>query len=440
MLSVISIIGRPNVGKSTLFNRLTRSRDALVDDTPGVTRDRLYGLARIGERDALVVDTGGIGETDDWVSPLVMEQVESVLEESSHVIMMVDGKDGLTITDQQIAELLGRAKRAVTVAVNKTEGIDEAIACAEFHSLRFTDVAAISAKRGSGVSALLESISRTLGESEDPLWQDPGPKVAVVGRPNVGKSTLINAIAREGRLIVSDTPGTTRDSVVVPLARGKERFRFIDTAGVRRRSKIGESLEALSVVKSLRAIEMAHVAVLVLDASQGVADQDATLAGLVLKAGRPLLIVVSKSDLLKTGRQRRVMDLALRRKLPFASFEEAVVVSGLNETGMPKLVRSIVKAYRSTTIEMPTSELNRILQEAVSAHPPPRAGRRPVKLKYAHQGGRNPPVVVVHGNNVGAVPKHYRRFLEHCFETAYDLFCVKVRVEFRAGKNPYDRR
>ena len=285
MLPVISIVGRPNVGKSTLFNHLTRTRDALVDDIPGVTRDRLYGVARLAERSVLIVDTGGIGEDDDTLSQLVTEQVESVLEESDSIVLLVDATQGLTVADELIAQRLNRVNLPVSIAVNKSEGLAPELACAEFQSLGYSEPVPISARRGSGVAKLFEPIVKSLPEKEDPLWLDPGPKIAVIGRPNVGKSTLINAICDDNRLIVSDVPGTTRDSVVVPLERGGERYRFIDTAGVRRRSRIGESLEKLSVVKTLQAIEAAHVVILMLDGSETIADQDATLAGLIQKAG-----------------------------------------------------------------------------------------------------------------------------------------------------------
>ncbi len=439
MLPVVSIIGRPNVGKSTLFNRLTDSRDALVDDTPGVTRDRLYGIARIDGREILIVDTGGIGEDRDWISGLVRRQVETVLDETDHVVLIVDAIEGLTVADQDIADLLGKANLPVTVAINKTEGLDLAIASADFQSLRFGEAVAISARRGNGVHAMFKSIAETLPDDTDPLWQDPGPKVAVLGRPNVGKSTLINAIAEDERLIVSDTPGTTRDSVMVPLAHSGKRFRFIDTAGVRRRSKVEESLEVLSVIKSMRSIDAAHVAILVLDASEGATDQDATLAGLIQRAGRPLLVVVNKRDLVKGQYQRDTLDRSLGKRLSFVR-DGWIYASGLKRTGLTRLVKAVVSAYESAIVEMTTGKLNEVLRRAISEHPPPRSRNRPVKLKYAHQGGRSPPVVVIHGNNVGSVPKHYKRYLEGFIESHYGLSYVSVRVVFRSSSNPYEKK
>ena len=438
MLPVISIVGRPNVGKSTLFNRLTRSRDALVDDIPGVTRDRLYGVAQLEDQSFLIVDTGGIGEDDDTISQLVADQVESVIEESDSIILLVDATDGLTIADEQIAQRLNRVNCSVFLAVNKSEGLAPEIVCADFQSLGLSEPIAISARRGSGVVQLFKPIIANLPKSDDPLWQDPGPKIAVIGRPNVGKSTLINSLTGDERLIVNDVPGTTRDSVVVPLERGDERFRFIDTAGVRRRSKVDQSLEKLSVVKTLQAIEAAHVVVLLLDGSDTISDQDATLAGLIRRAGRPVVIAVNKSDRIKV-RERVDVNQTLRRKLAFAPHHESLYISGLKRQGLSRLLKAVGKAYRSAMIEMPTPVLNRFLQEAVTRNPPPMSGRRPVKLKYAHQGGRNPPVVIVHGNNVGSVADHYRRYLENFLRKRFNLFGADVRVAFRSGKNPYKK-
>ena len=439
MLPVISIVGRPNVGKSTLFNRLTRSRDALVNDIPGVTRDSLYGVAQFGDRSFLVVDTGGIGEDDDTLSKLITSQVESVLEDSDAIVFLVDATQGLTIADRQIAQRLGKIDLPLSIAVNKSEGLVPELACLEFQSLGFSDPIPISARRGSGVSQVFDPLVKSLPQIDDPLWLDPGPKIAVIGRPNVGKSTLINSIFKENRLIVSDVPGTTRDSVVVPLEYKGERFRFIDTAGVRRRSRVGVSLEKLSVVKTLQAIEAAHVAVLVLDGTESIADQDATLAGLIRRAGRPVVIAINKSDKIKyrdRGEKRGVLE----RKLAFAPHHEALFVSGLKRQGISKLLEAIGKAYCSAMIEMPTSILNKYLQDAITQTPPPMSKRRQVKLKYAHQGGRNPPVVVVHGNNVNAVADHYRRFLENYFRERFKLFGADVRVVFRSGRNPFDKK
>lgn len=439
MLPVISIVGRPNVGKSTLFNRLTRSQDALVDDVPGVTRDRMYGLASSNDRNFLVVDTGGLGEDNDLFSGLVSEQVEAVLDESDAIIFLVDATEGLTVADEQIAQQLGKVGSPISIVVNKSEGLSPEFAALEFQLLGFSEPVTISARRGNGVARMIEPIVQSLPEVEDPLWLDPGPKVAVVGKPNVGKSTMINALCQDSRLIVSDTPGTTRDTVTVPLQVGEARFRFLDTAGVRRRSRVNQSLEKLSVVKALQAIEAAHVVILVIDGTEPVSDQDATLAGLVRRAGRPVVIVVNKSDKIRNS-ERADVTRSLQRKLAFAPHHEALFVSGLRRQGLKQLLKAVGKAYRSAMIEMPTAVLNRLLQSAITQTPPPMSKRRPVKLKYAHQGGRNPPVVVVHGNNVDSVADHYRRYLEKYFREKFNLFGSDVRVVFRSGTNPFDNK
>lgn len=439
MLPVVSIVGRSNVGKSTLFNRLTRSRNALVDDVPGVTRDRMYGLATSGDRNFLIVDTGGLVDDDETFSELISDQVEAVLEESDAIIFLLDATEGLTVADEQIANRLGKTNSPISIAVNKSEGLAPELVTADFQALGFSDPLPISAKRGSGVARMIEPIVQTLPKIEDPLWLDPGPKVAVIGKPNVGKSTLINALCQNDRLIVSDTPGTTRDTVTVPLQIGEDRFRFLDTAGVRRRSRVNETLEKLSVVKTLQAIEAAHAVILVVDGTEPVSDQDATLAGLVRRAGRPVVIVVNKSDRIRAVQRSEVLK-TLQRKLAFAAHHEAFFVSGLKRQGLRKLLQAVGKAYRSAMIEMPTAVLNRMLQDAVTQTPPPMSGRRPVKLKYAHQGGRNPPVVVIHGNNVETVADHYRRYLEKYFRERFKLFGSDVRVVFRSGKNPFDSK
>lgn len=438
MLPVVSIVGRPNVGKSTLFNRLTRSQDALVDDVPGVTRDRMYGLASSSDRNFLVVDTGGLGEETDNLSGLVSEQVEAVLDESDAIIFLVDATEGLTVADSKIAQQLGKVGPRISIVVNKCEGLQPEFAALEFQELGFSEPVTISARRGNGVARMIEPIVQSLPEAEDPLWQDPGPKVAVVGKPNVGKSTLINTLSQDSRLIVSSTPGTTRDTVTVPLQVGEARFRFLDTAGVRRRSRVSQSLEKLSVVKTLQAIEAAHVVILMIDGTEPVSDQDATLAGLVRRAGRPVVIVVNKSDRIRNA-QRGDVTRSLQRKLAFAPHHEALFVSGLKRQGLKQLLQAVGKAYRSAMIEMPTAVLNRMLRSAIVQTPPPMSKRRPVKLKYAHQGGRNPPVVVIHGNNVDSVADHYRRYLEKYFRERFSLFGTDVRVVFRTGSNPFDR-
>ncbi len=437
MLPVVSIVGRPNVGKSTLFNRLTRSQDALIHDVPGVTRDSLYGVADIDDRRFLVVDTGGVGEDDDYLSQLVSEQVEVVVEGSDAIILLADATQGLMPADHQIAQQLKKTQLPIFIAVNKSEGIPTQMAAVDFHTLGYSDPIPISARRGNGVEKLIKDIIQSFPHQEDDLWLDPGPKVAIVGRPNVGKSTLINSLCDDERLIVSEIPGTTRDSVSVPLEFKNERYRFIDTAGVRRRSRVDDSLEKLSVVKTLQSIEAARVVVLLMDGSEPIAGQDATIAGLIRRASRPIVIGVNKADQISTDDFKKINQM-LERKLAFAPHHEAVLLSGLKKTGIGKLMNAVNKANRSAMIEMPTPELTKSLHSAVAWQPPPLSKGRPIKLKYAHQGGRNPPVVVIHGTNVGTVPANYKRFLENFFRKKFDLFGTEVRVVFRAGKNPFN--
>ena len=439
MLPVVSIVGRPNVGKSTLFNRLTRSQDALIHDVPGVTRDSLYGVADIDDRRFLVVDTGGVGEDDDYMSQLVSERVEVVIEDSDAIILLADATQGLTPADRQIAQQLKKTQLPIFIAVNKSEGIPTQMAVVDFHTLGYSDPIPISARRGIGVEKLIKDIIQSFPQQEDDLWLDPGPKVAIVGRPNVGKSTLINSLCDDERLIVSDIPGTTRDSVSVPLEYKNERYRFIDTAGVRRRSRVDESLEKLSVIKTLQSIEAARVVVLLIDGSEPIAGQDATVAGLIRRAGRPIVIGVNKADQISKDAFRKVNQV-LERKLAFAPHHESVLLSGLKKTGIGKLMNAVNKANRSAMVEMPTPELTNTLHSAVAWQPPPLSKGRPIKLKYAHQGGKNPPVVVIHGTNVGSVPANYKRFLENYFREQFDLFGTEVRVVFRSGKNPFDSK
>ncbi len=438
MKPVITLLGRPNVGKSTLFNRITRTRDALVDDEPGVTRDRLYGVGRLGGRGFLVVDTGGLDDDRAGMNRLVRHQVEQVVRESSAVILVTDGRDGLSGADGEIAAWLRRVERPVFVAVNKSEGLDTDVVAAEFHVLALGAPHAISAKRGDGVARLVEEVldavaATAQAEEED---EDQAPRIAVLGRPNVGKSTLVNALLGEDRVIVSDEPGTTRDSVRVPFEHGGRHYVLVDTAGIRRRARIRESLEQLSVVKSIQAMDDAHVVVLVLDAVEGVQTQDATIAGWALESGRSMVVALNKWD-----RIGAVAGAALRRevthKLTFLTHHDFVNVSALRREGLRSLLRAVDRAFDSAMISLDTSSLNRHLRDATRALSPPLRGGRAPKLKYAHQGGRNPPLVIVHGTQVHRIPESYRRYLQNYLRKAYSLSGTNVRVRFRRGENPF---
>jgi GTP-binding protein len=439
---IIAIVGRPNVGKSTLFNRLTRSRDALVADLPGLTRDRHYGDGRVGDRAYFVIDTGGLEPVArDGILGETAKQTLAAIAEADAVVFLVDGRDGLAPQDRRIGEELRKLRARVWLAVNKAEGMDPALVTAEFHELALGEPRAISAAHGDGVRALVEEVLAEFppGAPEDEPAEGDAPRVAVVGRPNVGKSTLVNRLLGEDRMIVYDQPGTTRDAIEVPFTRNGRRYVLVDTAGVRRRGRVFESIEKFSVVKTLLAIDRANVVVLVVDASEGVADQDAHLAGYVVERGRALVVAANKWDGLDDyarGHAKRTLE----RKLGFLAFARMHFVSALRGDGVGQILSSVDEAYRAAMAKLPTPRLTRTLLEAVGRQAPPRAGMVRPKLRYAHQGGRNPPVIVVHGNSLGAVPASYRRYLEGVFREAFGLAGTPLRIEFRTGRNPYASR
>ena len=441
MLPVIVLVGRPNVGKSTLFNRLTRTRDALVADLPGLTRDRQYGVGRVGPRPYVVVDTGGIAGATDGVEALTERQVQHAIAEADAVLFIVDARDGRTAADESIAAELRRTGRAVRLVVNKSEHLERTTANAEFYALGLGEPAPISASHGRGVKPLMDEVLGAFAPAEAaaPESGDPGVLVAVVGRPNVGKSTLVNRLIGEERVVVFDQPGTTRDSIHVPFERDGARYTLIDTAGVRRRSRIDEAVEKFSVIKTLQAIEEANVVLFVLDAQAGVTDQDASLAGHIVDSGRSLVIVVNKWDGLEPDQRERVK-AEFDRRLAFLGFAERRFVSALHGSGVGNLLAAVDTAYESAVRDLKTPLLTRILEEAVQAHQPPLVHGRRIKLRYAHQGGRNPPLIVVHGNQTEHVPAGYRRYLEQRFATALRLRGTPVRVELRSGSNPFEGR
>ena len=439
MLPVIALLGRPNVGKSTLFNRLTRSRDALVADTPGLTRDRQYGLVRLGERPCVVIDTGGIGAGDGPTEELMTRQSLTALEEADVAVLVVDGRDGLTPLDEQLAEQLRRQDKPVLVVVNKSEGRESGMAVADFHTLGLGEPLAVSAEHGRGLPRLVEQALEPLSlptEDAPAAPQDEGLRVAVIGRPNVGKSTLVNRLLGEERMVAASEPGTTRDSVRVPFQRDGRDYVLVDTAGVRRRSRVREHIEKISVVKTLQAIEDAQVVIALVDASEGVTDQDASLMGLALEAGRATVVAVNKWDGLPPERRERTR-AELDLKIPFMQFAPLHFISSLHGTGVGDLLDSANAAWAAASRDLPTADLTRVLEGALEKHAPPVTRGRRIKLRYAHQGGRNPPTIVVHGNQTARVPAAYRRYLENVFREAFDLTGAPVRVLFRSGENPY---
>ncbi len=438
MIPVVAIVGRPNVGKSTLFNRLTRSREALVDDQPGVTRDRLYGEVVHRGRRFLLVDTGGLSDDGDILSTAVREQVAQALSEADAVVFLLDAREGLSGPEREIAHDLRKDDTPVVTAVNKAEGLDRDITASEFYELSLGTPNVISAKTGQGVSDFLNEIMDTLPEGADDESPSGGNRVAVVGRPNVGKSTLVNCLAGEPRMIVADLPGTTRDSVAVPIERDGETLLLLDTAGVRRKSRVRAALEKFSVVKTLQALASAQAAVLVLDAREGVSDQDATIAGLIVETGRSIVVAVNKWDGLER-RDRNAIRRELSRKLDFLPEYECVFISALHGSGIAELTKALREAQLSAMMEMGTGALNRALGDAIEHHKPPMVNNRTIKPKYAHQGGRNPPTVVLHGNALDKLPSSYLRYLGRSLARTFKLTGTWIRFELRNAENPYDK-
>ncbi len=442
MLPVIALVGRPNVGKSTLFNFLTRSRDALVADVPGLTRDRQFGFGRVGPRPYVLVDTGGLSGNADGIDGAVARQTLRAIEEADGVVFLVDARAGLNPADEAIAERIRRTGIPTWVAVNKAEGMDGDLAATDFHRLGLGDPHAISSAHGDHVADLIELVLEGVGgpdEDRPADVPDDGIRIAIIGRPNVGKSTLVNRLIGDDRMLTFDEPGTTRDSIEVPFDHDGTRYTLIDTAGVRRRARIEEKIEKFSVIKALQAIDRAHVAVLVVDARTGVVEQDASLVGLALERGRAVVIAVNKWDGLTTERRDEVRN-EISLKLPFLEFARFHYVSALHGSGLTELLHSIEEAWRACTRDLATPELTRSLERAVEQHQPPLVNGRRIKLRYAHQGGRNPPVIVIHGNQTQSVPDSYRRFLVNRFRDDFDLYGAPVRIEFRSGRNPFAGR
>jgi GTP-binding protein len=438
MLPVIALVGRPNVGKSTLFNRLTRSRDALVADQPGLTRDRQYGVGQLGPRPYVVVDTGGIGDDRVGVDLLMQQQVQRAIGEADLVFFMLDARDGLTAADEAIAANLRKTGKQTVAVVNKTDGLDYDSLAGDFFSLGLGAPRPIAAAHGRGVHALIDGALAELPDDTDDHAPNPddGVQIAVIGRPNVGKSTLVNRLLGEERVVAFDQPGTTRDSIRIPFELEGRRYTLIDTAGVRRRGRISEAVEKFSVIKALQAMQAANVVLLVLDAHQGISDQDAGLAGHVVESGRALVVVINKWDGLTTGDRDRIKS-ELDRRLTFLDFAETRFISALHGTGVGHLMRAVDAANRAATVDLKTPDLTRILEDAVNEHQPPLVRGRRIKLRYAHQGGKNPPLIIVHGNQTADVPAGYRRYLMNRYREVLKLRGTPLRIEFRTGANPY---
>lgn len=463
MVPVVALVGRPNVGKSTLFNRLTRTRDALVADFPGLTRDRKYGRAEIEGREFICIDTGGIDGTEDGVETRMAEQSLLAIEEADVVLFMVDARAGLMPADEAIAKHL-RSRGSTFLVANKTDGLDPDQAVVDFYALGLGEIYPIAASHGRGVLSLLEHVllpwmedlapqeevdedaeywaqfeAEENGEEEEEDDFDPQSlpiKLAIVGRPNVGKSTLTNRILGEERVVVYDMPGTTRDSIYIPMERDGREYVLIDTAGVRKRGKITDAVEKFSVIKTLQAIEDANVVMLVIDAREGISDQDLSLLGFILNSGRSLVIVVNKWDGLSQEVKEQVKE-TLDFRLGFIDFARVHFISALHGSGVGNLFESVREAYDSSTRRVGTSMLTRIMTMAVEDHQPPLVRGRRVKLKYAHAGGYNPPIVVIHGNQVKDLPDSYKRYLMNYFRKSLDVMGSPIRIQFKEGENPY---
>ncbi len=441
---VIVLVGRPNVGKSTLFNTLTHTCDALVDDQPGVTRDRLYGDAELDGKSFIVVDTGGVGHDDNDLEMDIARHLQQVLKEADHILFMVDGRKGISAYDEHIASTLRQYQQKLSVVVNKTEGVDADTATSDFQRLGLGAPFAISAKRGDGLERLVQTVLKVwpaqTSETEDHISADESiPTIAVVGKPNVGKSTLINRLLGEERVIVQDQPGTTRDSVFIPFRRNEKTYQLIDTAGVRRKARVRENIEKYSVIKTIQAIDRCHVAIMLIDAREGVTEQDATICGMILDAGRSMVLAVNKWDGLEATARKRVR-IDVRRRLPFLPRCDVIFISALHGSGVGDILPAVDRAYESASLKMPTSLVNRYLGQALRALAPPVYRGRPIKLKYAQQSGVVPPTVDVFGNQVQGVPASYRRYLSNYFSKAYGLSGTRVRIRLRNTDNPYAGR
>ncbi|OEC35766.1 GTP-binding protein [Pseudomonas cuatrocienegasensis] len=458
MVPVIALVGRPNVGKSTLFNRLTKSRDAIVGDLSGLTRDRQYGEAKWQGRTYIVIDTGGISGDEEGIDAKMAEQSLQAIEEADAVLFMVDARAGLSASDQMIGEHLRRRNKRSFLVINKVDNLDPDLARAEFASMGMGESLAIAGAHGRGITQMLEAVLGSFpkdatepeeGEEEEIVLEGqeakriPGPsekdgiKLAIIGRPNVGKSTLVNRMLGEERVIVYDQAGTTRDSIYIPFERDEEKYTLIDTAGVRRRGKIFEAVEKFSVVKTLQAIQDSNVVVFVMDAREGVVDHDLNLLGFVLESGRALVIALNKWDGMEPS-ERDYVKVELQRRLFFVDFADIHFISALHGTGVGNLYKSVQASFKSAITRWPTNRLTQILEDAVSDHAPPMVNNRRIKLRYAHLGGANPPLIVIHGNQVESVPKSYIRYLENTYRRVLKLVGTPIRIEFKGGENPYE--
>jgi GTP-binding protein len=440
MIPVIALVGRPNVGKSTLFNQLTKSRDALVADHSGLTRDRKYGEGRLGEQRFMVIDTGGITGEEQGIDAAMAAQSLAAIDEADVVLLMVDGRAGLQVGDQSLVRLLRERSKPFELVVNKIDGVGEDVAASDFHSLGVGALHTIAATHNRGIRSMITEVLEPFDtEIPEPMELDSGIRVAIVGRPNVGKSTLVNRLLGEERVVVFDQPGTTRDSVFIEFERHGHAYTLIDTAGVRRRKNVKETVEKFSIVKTLKAIDQANVVILLMDAREGVVEQDLHLLGQCIEAGRGLVVAINKWDGMDADERDRVK-VELQRRLLFVDYADIHFISALHGTGVGHLYESIHGAYESATRKLTTPRLTKLLEDIISSHPPPMVSGRRVKLRYAHMGGHNPPRIVIHGNSTENLPQSYVRYLENSFRRELELSGTPIRIELRTGENPYAGR
>jgi len=441
MIPVIALVGRPNVGKSTLFNRLTKTRDALVADFAGLTRDRKYGEARILDRDFILIDTGGITGDEEGIDNAMAEQSLLAIEEADAVLFIVDCRAGLLPADMEIAKHLRINNKKVFVVANKIDGKNHDTSVAPFYEMGLGELYPTTATHGRGVTSLMEDVIEIFPEDDDSRNTNvaTGIKMAIVGRPNVGKSTLVNRMLGEDRVVVYDMPGTTRDSIYINYERGDQQYTIIDTAGIRRRKNVKETVEKFSIVKTLKAIDDAHVVILIMDATENVVDQDLHLMGQVIESGRALVVALNKWDGLDADHKERVRS-ELERRLKFIDFANIHFISALHGTGVGHLYDSVGEAYRAATDKLTTNHLTRILEDATSVHQPPMHNMHRIKLRYAHSGGHNPPVIVIHGNQVDKLPGHYVKYLEKAFRRALDLHGTPIKLTFKGTENPFENK
>ncbi len=433
---IVVLVGRPNVGKSTMFNRLTKTQNALVADYPGLTRDRQYGEAIFENKSFIVVDTGGLGVEDAEIDALMSQQSEIALQEANFIFFLVDAISGLTSVDEKIFAKLRKLNKPLSLIINKIDGLDEHLVALDFQKWGLSSIFCVSASHGRGFMNLLQTVTADFAENAPNLDDEQVTKVALVGRPNVGKSTLINRIFGEDRVVVYDIPGTTRDSIVIPFIRNDQHYSLIDTAGVRRKSRIYEKIEKFSIIKTLQSIKEAHVCLLLIDAQEGLTDQDMQILRFIIESGKALVIIVNKWDIVDLSQKKQLQD-DLDRRLKFATFAKIRYISALHGYGINILWSDIDQAYQSATNKLSTPHLTRLLQELIVKHVPPLVGGRRIKMRYAHSGGHNPPIIVIHGNQLDALPDTYKRYLAKAFVDALKLVGTPLKLEFKSNVNPF---